>query len=526
MEFLKARMTGKLVLANGVLNLSTLAIFISLLTGCMVGPDFKRPIGPAIKTYTANELQTDDSFSTISQQKLILGKDIPGQWWTLFRSPQLTQLIEHAIKYNPNLQAAQAALTKVQENVQVQRGALYPSVDAGFNDTRQQVSGAMFGNPSFKGSTFSLFNASVKVSYTLDVFGGIRRQIEDAKSQAEYQRFLLEGVFSTLAANVATTAIQEAALREQLAVTDELVGTLEKQVAITEQQLALGAISKAPVLALQTQLQQTKATLPPLKLQLAQSRHLLSVLVGELPTHDLNSQFHLADLNLPESVPLSLPSKLVDQRPDIRAQEALLHSASAQIGIVQTSILPDFTLSANVGTIATHIGDLFTPGSFIWSTSLNLLQPVFKGGQFTHKKRAALAAYQEAAGYYKNTVLQAFQNVVDVLSALEFNAAQLQAQEDSAKVALESVELARQQFQLGALSYLPLLDAERSYQQIRLAQVQAQAMRLANTAALFQALGGGWWNRNDIIIAPKAKASKSAIPFLAPLKETLQEFQK
>jgi NodT family efflux transporter outer membrane factor (OMF) lipoprotein len=492
----------------------------------MVGPNFKRPVGPALKAYTAPGQQQNEALSASNRQKQLLGKDIPGQWWTVFRSAKLTQLVGQAIKYNPTLQAAQAALSKAEEAVKVQRGALYPSVDASFTDTRQQVSGAMFGNPSFKGALFDLYNASVKVSYTLDVFGSIRRQIEDARAQTEYQRFLLEGVFLTLAANVVTTAIQEAGLREQLALSEDLLLTLKEQLAITQQQFQLGAASKAPVLALQTQLEQIRATLPPLKLQLAQSRHRLSVLVGDLPTHELDSQFQLADLSLPEEVPLSLPSKLVEQRPDIRAQEAVLHSASAQIGVVQASILPDFTLSANVGTIATHVGDLFAPGSFIWSTGLNLLQPVFKGGQFTHKKRAALATYQEAAGYYKNTVLQAFQNVVDVLSALEFDAAQLQAQDNAAQVAFETVELTRQQFKLGALSYLPLLDAERNHQQIKLAQVKARTVRLADTAALFQALGGGWWNRHDIVAAQKPKKAKSAMPWLDPLKETLQEFQK
>jgi NodT family efflux transporter outer membrane factor (OMF) lipoprotein len=492
----------------------------------MVGPNFKRPVGPVLKTYAASGQQQNEALGTLSQQKQLLGKDIPGQWWTVFRSPQLTQLVGHAIKHNPNLQAAQAALTKAQENVQVQRSVLYPSVDASFNGTRQQVSGAMFGNPSFKGSLFDLYNASVKVSYTLDVFGGIRRQIEASKAQTQYQRFLLEGVFSTLAANVVTTAIQEAGLREQLALSEDLLLTLNEQLAITQQQFQLGAISKVPVLALQTQLEQIRATLPPLKLQLAQSRHLLSVLVGDLPTHELDSQFQLADLALPEAVPLSLPSKLVEQRPDIRAQEAILQVASAQIGVVQAGIFPNFTLSANIGTIATHIGDLFMPGSLIWSTGLNLLQPIFKGGEFVHKKRAALANYQEAVGYYKNTVLQAFQNVVDVLSALEFDAAQLQAQDNAAQVAFETVELTRQQFKLGALSYLPLLDAERNHQQIKLAQVKIRTLRLADTAALFQALGGGWWNRNDIVTAQKPKKTKSTMSWLDPIKEIVQEIKK
>lgn len=527
MVFQKARATHKPIAASSAFIILGLSILSSLLSGCMVGPNFKRPIGPSLKTYKTNEHKLNDSLTTIAQQKLILGKDIPRQWWTVFRSPQLNQLIEKAIKNNPNLQAGQAALAQAQENAFAQRGALYPSVDASFKGNRQQVSGAQFGNPSFKGSVFNLYNASVQVSYTLDVFGGIRRQIENLQAQTEYQRFQLEGVFLTLAANVVTTAIEEASLREQIALTEEIIRTRENQLNITRQQFELGASSKAPLVAQQTDLAQLRTTLPTLQQQLAVTRHRLSVLVGDLPTQEEGSQFQLADLALPDNVPLSLPSRLVEQRPDIRAQEAVLHAASAQIGVVQASILPDFTLNANIGTIATQLGNLFMPGSLIWSVGGNLLQPIFKGGEFVHKKRAALASYQEAAGYYKNTVLQSFQNVVDVLSALEFDAAQLQAQDNAAQVALENVELTRQQFQLGASSYLPLLDAQRSYQQIRLGQIKAQAMRLADTAALFQALGGGWWNRPEIAAPTKPiKKTKSAMPWLDPIKETFQEIQK
>ncbi len=527
MVFQAARTTPKPVSANRTFVIPAVIIFSILFSGCMVGPNFKRPIGPNLKSYKDTEQKQDESLSASTQQKLILGKDIPGQWWVLFRSPQLSRLIEQAIKHNPNLQAAQASLTEAQENALAQRGSLFPSVDASFSDTRQKVSGAMFGNPSFSGSLFTLYNASVTVSYTLDIFGGVRRQLEGLKAQTEYQRFQLEGVFLTLAANVVTTAIEEAAVREQIALTENIIRIREKQLAIAQRQFALGAVSKVAVLAQQTELEQIRTTLPTLQQQLALARHRLSVLAGDLPTYEPTSQFLLADLTLPNDVPLSLPSKLVEQRPDIRAQESVLHKASAQIGVVTASIFPDFTINANLGTIATHIGDLFMPGSFIWSTGLNLMQPIFKGGEFVHKKRAAVASYQTAAGIYKNTVLQAFQNVVDVLSALEFDAAQLEAQKNAAQVALETVELTREQFQLGAVSYLPLLDAERNYQQIRLGQIKAQAAQLADTAALFQALGGGWWNRPEIS-APKqtVKKTKSAMPWLEPIKETLQEIQK
>jgi len=490
------------------LNLRTTAIASALITmlisGCMLGPDFTSPPSPDTKSYTtgkqANRITTTSSKSGAAQT-LALGKDIQGQWWMLFRSPPLTKLIEQAMKRSPDLQATLSALTEAQENASAKQGSLFPALDASFSTKRQKVSGAQFGNPSFPGTVFTLSTASVQVAYTLDVFGAIRRQIEGFEAQAEYQRFQLEGAFLTLASNVATTAIQEASLRAQINATLEIIKAQTRQLDLVRQQFELGGASKVDILALQSTLEQTRTTLPPLQQQLAQNRHLLTVLAGELPSTELAAQFELSDLHLPVELPLSLPSKLVQQRPDVRAQEALLHAASAQIGVATANLLPDFTINANVGSIATRIGDLFVPGSAIWSFGGNLLQPVFHGGELIHKRRAALAAYDQAAAQYRSTVLQAFQNVADTLSALEFDAAALQTQDAAVKAALDSLELARLQYQFGAVSYLSLLNSERDYQQARIGQINAQARRYADTAALFQALGGGWWNRTELSTA-------------------------
>jgi len=497
-----------------------------LISGCTLGPDFQRPATPNVKTYANEQAAQKITSESNAAQSLIPGKDIPGLWWTLFRSPPLTALIEQGYKHSPDLQAAQAALIEAQENMAAKEGSLFPALDASFKRTRQKTSGALFGNPGGGGSLFTLYNASVQVSYTLDVFGAIRRQIEGLSAQADYQRFQLEASFLTLAGNIVTTAIQEAALRDQITATEAMIDAQARQLAVIEQQAELGSAAQNAVLAQQSALEQTRTNLPVLQKQLAQTRHQLSLLIGRFPDNEPAAQFHLSDLKLPEQLPLSLPAKLVEHRPDVRAQESALHAASAQIGVVTASIFPDFTISASAGSIATKVGDLFIPGSYIWSAGANLLQPIFHGGEFTHKRRAAIAAYEQAAAEYKSTVLKAFQNVADTLNALEFDAAELSAQERAKQSSFESLELTRAQFEIGSVSYLELLNADRTYQQARIGQIKAQATRLADTAALLQALGGGWWNRADLSRAITAEQQNSKPPAKTSLKQDIKCFLK
>lgn len=469
-----------------------LAAGMMMVSSCTLGPDFTRPASPEVKNYTEHA----EAEQTVKALKL--GKELPGQWWTLFHSKPLTALIEQAIKHNPDLQSAHATLVQAQENALSKQGSLWPALDATGYATRQQVSGAQFGNPNFKGSVFSLYNTSVGVSYTLDVFGGIRRQIEGLNAQAEYQRFQLEGAFLTIASNIVTTAVQEASVRAQIEATQEMIAAQTQQLDVIKQQFELGSTSKTAILAQQSALEQTKTTLPPLQQQLTQLRNRLKVLVGTFPSTELAAQFQLDGLTLPSSLPLSLPSKLVEQRPDIRAQEALLHAASAQIGVVIASVFPDFTLKANVSTIATEAGNLFAPGSEIWNMTANLAQPIFHGGQLTHQRRVAKAAYQQVAEQYRSTVLTAFQNVADSLNALQYDAEELKTQESAQRAAHDTLELTQAQFQVGAVSYLNLLTAQHDYQLARIGQIKAKAGQIADTAALFLALGGGWWQRPDL----------------------------
>ncbi len=480
-----------------------------LLGACTVGPDFLRPKPPEAERYTPEPLPEATAGAAIKggeAQRFFGGRDIPGEWWTLFRSPALSSLIAQALKANPNLQAAQAALRQAQETVLAQRGALFPTVNAGFTAQREKFSGAGFGIPGAS-SIFSVSTAQVSVSYLVDVFGGVRRQIESAEAEREVQRFQLEATYLTLTSNVVAAAILEASLRGQIAATHDIIADETKQLTVLQRQFELGGSARAAVLAQAATLAQARATLPPLEKQLAQTRDLLATLAGRLPSDEPAERFELTALELPMELPVSLPAKLVEQRPDIRAAEAQLHAASAQIGVATANQLPQLTLTGSFGTTASPPGGLFGPGTGVWSIAGSLAQTVFDGGTLLHRKRAAVAAYDQAAAQYRATVLSAFQNVADSLRALEADAEAVKEQLTALRAAADSLELSRQQFQLGAITYIALLTAENIYQQARIGLVQAQANRYADTAALFQALGGGWWNRADAPLEAQASTA-------------------
>ncbi|MCL5024214.1 MAG: efflux transporter outer membrane subunit [Nitrospirae bacterium] len=469
------------------------------LTGCMVGPGFRAPEAPRTNTYTPTALPEETASAPGyggEAQRFISGREIPARWWELFHSEELDRLIHRALSDSPTVAAAQAALRQAQENVRAQAGLLYPRADANLSASREKFSPAAFGQTGGRGSTFNLFNASVDVSYSLDIFGGIRSGLEALQAQVDYQSFLVEAAYLTLTSNVVTTAIKEASLRAQIRATEEIASAQEKQLEVVEGQFRLGGVSLSDVLAQRTQLAQTRATLPPLEKELALTRHQLAVLTGIFPGEaDTLPQFDLGTMKLPQELPVSLPSSLVRQRPDLRASEALLHAASAQIGVATANLYPQVTLTGNFGSETTKAGNLFSGGTGIWSLAAGLLQPVFHGGELTAKRKAAVAAYDQAAAQYQGTVLQAFQDVADVLRALDTDARALKAQAEAEAAARDSLDLTRKQFRLGAVSYLSLLNAERQYQQTRITLVQAEAARFSDTAALFQALGGGWWNR-------------------------------
>jgi NodT family efflux transporter outer membrane factor (OMF) lipoprotein len=343
--------------------------------------------------------------------------------------------------------------------------------------------------------TYNLYNTSVGVSYTLDIFGGGRRQIEAYQALIDYRRFTYEATYLTLTANIATTAIQEASLRTQLETTKVIIAAEQKQLDVLNKQFELGAVSKTAVLSQETQLALTRAGLPPLEKQLDLTRHALAVLIGQFPGEAKLPRLGLDSLRLPKELPVSLPSALVKQRPDIQASEALLHQACASVGVATANLFPQITLSAGYGFQAISTDILFNGQSVIWNLGAGLLQPIFRGGELTAKRRSAIAAYDQAAAEYRQTVLKAFQDVADSLRALEADARTLQAQAQAETAAKAALTLIEKQFELGAVSYPALLIAQRDYQKTRINLIAAQAQRYADTAALFQALGGGWWNR-------------------------------
>jgi NodT family efflux transporter outer membrane factor (OMF) lipoprotein len=436
----------------------------------------------------------------------VQGLDIPGQWWTLFHSAALNTLIEEALNNNPTLPAAEAALRQARENVYAAEGAFFPTAVVSYSpSSNKTATGVTFTGASSGSPYFTLHTAQVVVAYAPDVFGGTRREVESLAATAEFQRFQLEAAYLTLTSNVVAAAVQEASLRGQIAATEEIIKIQTGSLDILRKQFELGQVAGADVAAVEATLAQAQATLPPLQKQLAVQRDLLTALIGRLPSQERAEKFNLASLQLPQEVPVSLPSTLVEQRPDIQSTEAQMHSASAAIGVAVAARLPQFTLTGNAGTTANQINQLFiTPGTAFWTVAGNVAQTVFDAGTLLHKQRAAEAAFDQAAAMYRSTVITAFQNVADSLHALQSDAETLKAAYAAERAASKSLEIARRQLQLGAIGYLGLLTAENTYNTALLALVQAQAARYADTAALFQALGGGWWNRQDV--AP-AKAS-------------------
>jgi NodT family efflux transporter outer membrane factor (OMF) lipoprotein len=469
--------------------------------GCAVGPNFKRPAAPDAGGYTPTPISTTSSTPNVAggeAQHLVEAQDIPGEWWTLFHSQPLDDLIERSLKANPNIKAAQAALLVARENVLAQRGAYYPSVTGGFSATRSKSSSNLSPVTDTNALNYSLYTPEVSVSFVPDVFGLNRRTVESLGAQEQQARFALAATHITLSSNVAAAAIQEASLRAQIDATRELIAINTNMLDILRSQFKAGYADRLDVAAQEAQLAQMVATLPPLLKQLAQQRDLLAALSGGFPSQDLPEKFELSNLQLPQELPLTLPSKLVEQRPDVLQAEENLHSASAQIGVAIANRLPNFALTADAGSMAVAIGSLFAGGAGFWDLGASVTQPIFDGGTLLHRERAAKAAYVQAAEQYRSTVITAFQNVADTLNALQQDADGLKAASDAKDAAAVTLDLSKKQYQSGYANYLALLNAEQAYQEAVINLVQAQANRYADSAALLQALGGGWWNRPDI----------------------------
>jgi NodT family efflux transporter outer membrane factor (OMF) lipoprotein len=475
--------------------LTAIALTVAL-SDCAVGPNFKRPTPPATPDYGSASKDTETVGG--NTQRFVSGMDIPAQWWTLFQSPKLNDLVEQSLKANPNVEAAKAALRQAHELYLAQWTSFFPTAQGSFDAQRAKNAIGTISNPTSLPQAnpyYNLYTAQLSVSYMPDIFGGTRRAVEAARAQDDSARFQLEATYLTLTSNVVVTAITEASLRGQITATRRL---LDLQHQITEkvrQQKAVGTASNLDVLTQEAAEAQTAATLPPLEKQLGQNRDALTALLGKLPAEEPAATFELEDLTLPSDVPVSLPSKLVEQRPDVRQAEENMHFASAEAGVAIANMLPQFAITGDWGSTSLAIGQLFKTGTGFWDIGGSLTQTLFDAGALLHKHRAADAALDQAGAQYRAAVILACQNVADTLRALKSDADALKANAEATRAAKATFDLAHHQLDVGTVSFVQVLNAEQAYQQAVQALVQAQANRYADTAALFQALGGGWWNR-------------------------------
>ena len=505
------------------MNCSSTALLVAsaaLSASCAVGPTYHQPEVPANAAYAPTPLPESSASAPVhggEVQRLISDRDIPFEWWELFKSPALNRLVEQAFEANPTIVAAQQALVQAQELAYAQQGYFFPAIGANYNFERQKISGNLTVDnaPGTQGNGdnlnpppqdlnnfphnhplfYDFHTAELTVGFVPDVFGANRRQVESLAAQADAQRFALEATYITLASNVVAAAIQEASLRAQLEATQRIIEADQESLQILRNQFRLGFAMRIDVAAQEAALAQARTLLPPLQKQFEQTRDLIRALVGNLPNQDVTETFEIDALQLPPELPLSLPAKIIQQRPDVRAAEAQLHSANAQVGVAVAAMLPQFDITGSYGGNADQFSWMFRSGGPFWNLVGNVTQPIFQGGTLLHRKRAAKAALKQAAAQYQSTVIAAYQNVADALHASLSDADALAANVEAENAAKVTYDLTRRQMEVGYVNYLTLLSAEMAYQQALLLRVQAQAARYGDTVALFQALGGGWWNR-------------------------------
>lgn len=467
---------------------------IVLLAGCAVGPDYRTPELSSPGAHT-NEFTSVPTVSAPGNagaaQRFASTNDIPAQWWVLFQSPQLERMVRESLNHSPTITQVVARLTQAREEANARTGATkYPELSGNLGASRQRVNLDSLGVPVANPPPFNLYSGSVSVSYTFDLFGKNRRLIESLNAQTEYQTWQVQGAGLMLAGNVVSAGIRQAELRAQIELTRKLIALQAQTLAITEKRHGAGGVSEYAVRNQRTTLAQMQASLPLLEYQLDTVNHQLAVLMGKTPAEAEVEEINLEQLNLPRELPASLSSSVVRQRPDIRAAEALLHQACANVGVATANLYPQLELSASAGALATSFAD----GGPMWNFGAQLMQPLFQGGTLRAEKRQAVAAYEEAGSVYQQTVLEAFREVADVLRAIEHNAKAMQARSEAATQAESAYQIASRRFDAGGISQADLLDAQRQHLQTSLDQVAAQAARFADTATLFQALGGGWWN--------------------------------
>jgi len=499
----------------GLLSFTGGAVAVAL-SACAVGPNYHPPARPTQDGYTPEGLPAQTVSTGVAgpggeAQHFELGRDLPGQWWTLFGSAKLDALIRQAMASYPDIAAQQAALREARETVRAEQGYFLPQVQGSAQAFREQESGAEVF-PGFPNFITRIFLATVNVSYTFDIFGKERRTVEGLQAQALQQGFVLEASYLTLTSNVASEAIQVASVRDQIAATHDIIGIEEHQLSIVQRRYQLGSQTRADILQQQSNLAAVRATLPALQQQLAQAEHQLAVLTGRSPRDASPVELQLSDLKLPQELPVSLPSSLVAQRPDVGEQAATVHQMSAKIGVATANMLPELSLvpvETYLGNASGSVATLAESSAGVWSLGGQISQPLFEGGTLRAERRAAIDAYDQALAQYRLVVLQAFQNVADTLTALQNDAQALKAQRDALDAAQANLALTQRQYEVGAVDSVTLLAAQQTYQQARLNYVRALASRYTDTVTLFQALGGGWWHRNDPGTPPELRQGRS-----------------
>ncbi|MBV9523573.1 MAG: efflux transporter outer membrane subunit [Alphaproteobacteria bacterium] len=481
--------------------LAAAALALLLLGGCTVGPDFNPPAAPASDAYLGAGEGKAEGGGTDGKQLLALGQRVSGAWWDLFASPELDEVLRQAIAGNRDLAAARASLAQAAEAVLQASGAALPQIDFAAAAERQKLSFASSGlkTPS---PVFNFYSAGPNLSYALDLFGGTRRLVEQQGAIAEFQGYQLAAAYLSLTGDAVAQAIAIAAARAQIKVTHDIIADDERNLDLVRRELAAGIVTQLDIEAATSQLESDRALLPPLEQQLSLARHALATLLGKPPADWAPPDFELAALRLPSDVPVSLPSELVRQRPDVLAAEAQLHAASAGIGVATAQLYPNITLSAGLGQQALAAGALFKGASNVWDIAAGLTAPLFHGGSLAAQRRGAIDAFDAALAAYQQTVLRSFAQVADLLTALQHDAQAIAAQQRALDATQASVELTRKAYGLGSVGIVQILDAERLYAQAALGHVRAVAQRHLDTAQLLVAMGGGWWDAPAAAMAP------------------------
>lgn len=503
-----------------------------LLASCAVGPDFQRPQPPATETYYTPEKETapdagpaaamrsgqaatsgqpaatgqptapgqsntaahpaeappSAATAPLPTQTLQPGADLPAQWWQLFKSPALDDTLKLSLANSPTLAQATATLAQAREQVRVAQAAFLPRVSA---NAGVQRNGNSEPGPQSQATVYTL---GLSASYAVDIFGGTRRAVEQQRALAEMQGYQLDAAWLTLTGNVVNQALTIASTRLQIATTEELIASDRKNLSLTEREYELGAAARTDVLTAESQLAVDLTSLPSLHQQLGVARDALAVLVGRSPAEWSAPDFDIKDFTLPPEVPVSVPSRLVRQRPDILASEAQLHGTNAAIGVAVAQEFPTLNLTGTLSRQALTLADLFHHFDSLWGAGGSLAAPLFQGGALRAQVRAARDSFTAQAASYRNTVLEALGQVADDLRALNNDADRLRVSQHALAIASESLRLQQISYTAGKTTVLQLIDAERTFAQAKLSFVTAQIEQFQDTADLLVALGGGWWN--------------------------------